>query len=110
MPYRIAGIDVHKKMLAVVVADVDVAGEWCFERRQCGTSPSQLQALAAWLTERDVEEVVMESTALEHFRFSCSKAVAAMPDVVRALVGHEEREGGSHQLAHVIERARTRRA
>jgi transposase len=63
MPYRIAGIDVHKKMLAVVVADVDVAGEWCFERRQCGTSPSQLQALAEWLTERDVEEVVMESTA-----------------------------------------------
>ena len=64
MSYRIAGIDVHKKMLAVVVADVDVAGEWCFERRQCGTSPSQLQALAEWLTERDVEEVVMESTAL----------------------------------------------
>jgi len=63
MPYRIAGIDVHKKMLAVVVADVDVAGDWCFERRQCGTSPSQLQALAEWLTERDVEEVVMESTA-----------------------------------------------
>jgi hypothetical protein len=26
MPYRIAGIDVHKKMLAVVIADVDVAG------------------------------------------------------------------------------------
>ena len=64
MAYRIAGIDIHKKMLAVVVADVDVAGEWCFERRQCGTSPSQLQALAEWLTERDVEEVVMESTAL----------------------------------------------
>jgi transposase len=63
MPYRIAGIDVHKKMLAVVVADVDVAGEWCFEHRQCGTSPSQLQALAEWLTERDVDEVVMESTA-----------------------------------------------
>jgi hypothetical protein len=59
MPYRIAGIDVHKKMLAVVVADVDVAGEWCFERRPCGTSPSQLQALAEWLTERDVDEVVI---------------------------------------------------
>ncbi len=27
--------------------------------------------------------------ALERFRFSCSNAVAAMPDVVRALVGHE---------------------
>jgi hypothetical protein len=26
MPYRIAGIDVHKAMLAVVVADVEVEG------------------------------------------------------------------------------------
>jgi len=25
MPYQIAGIDVHKKMLAVVVADVELA-------------------------------------------------------------------------------------
>ena len=28
MPYRIAGIDVHKRMLAVVVADVAVEGEY----------------------------------------------------------------------------------
>lgn len=63
MPYRIAGVDVHKRMLAVAIADVDVDGDWQFERRQFGTSPSQLQRLAAWLVERDVEEVVMESTA-----------------------------------------------
>ena len=63
MPYRIAGVDVHKRMLAVAVADVDVEGDWRFERRQFGTNPSQLQALAEWLVERDVEEVVMESTA-----------------------------------------------
>lgn len=63
MPYRIAGVDVHKKMLAVAVADVDVDGEWRFERRQFGTSPSQLQALAEWFRAREVDEVVMESTA-----------------------------------------------
>lgn len=63
MPYRIAGIDVHKAMLAVVVADVDVAAEWQFERRQFGATPSQLRLLTAWLIEREVEEVVMESTA-----------------------------------------------
>jgi transposase len=63
MPYRIAGVDVHKKMLAVAVADVDVDGDWCFERQQFGTSPTQLRTLAAWLAERNVEEVVMESTA-----------------------------------------------
>ena len=28
MPYRIAGIDVHKKMLAVAVADVEVDGDF----------------------------------------------------------------------------------
>ena len=63
MPYRIAGIDVHKKMLAVVVADVEVEGDYQFERRKVGTSPVQLRALADWLVEREVEEVVMESTA-----------------------------------------------
>ena len=62
MPYRIAGIDVHKKMLAVAVADVEV-DEYRFDRRQFGTSPSQLRALAEWFVEGEVEEVVMESTA-----------------------------------------------
>ena len=63
MPYRIAGIDVHKRMLAVVVADVSADGEYVFERRLVGTTPEQLRALAAWLVEGEVEEVVMESTA-----------------------------------------------
>ncbi len=63
MAYRIAGIDVHKKMVAVVIADVDVAGPWRFERRQLGTSPTQLRGLADWLVEREVVEIVMESTA-----------------------------------------------
>ena len=63
MPYRIAGIDVHKTMVAVAVADVEVEGDWQFERRRFGASPSQLRLLTAWLVERQVEEVVMESTA-----------------------------------------------
>ena len=32
MPYRIAGIDVHKKMLAVVAADIEVEGDYCVFR------------------------------------------------------------------------------
>jgi hypothetical protein len=63
MPYRIAGIDVHKKMLAVVVADVEVDGEFDFERQKAGTTPTELRRLADWLVEHEVEEVVMESTA-----------------------------------------------
>src|ERR1700758_5462411 len=63
MSYRIAGIDVHKKMLAVVMSDVEIASEYQFERRMFGSSPEQLRSLAAWLLEQEVEEVVMESTA-----------------------------------------------
>jgi len=63
MPYRIAGIDVHKKMLAVVVSDVEIESEFLFERRMFGSNPEQLRLLAAWLLEQEAEEVVMESTA-----------------------------------------------
>ena len=63
MSYRIVGIDVHKKMLAVVVAEVAVEGEYQFERRRLSTSPDQLRLLGEWLIQQQAEEVVMESTA-----------------------------------------------
>ncbi len=63
MSYSIAGIDVHKKMLAVVVCDVARSGEFLFERTKFGATASELQRLAEWLLEYDVAEVVMESTA-----------------------------------------------
>ena len=63
MPYRIAAIDVHKKMLAVVTADIAVEGEYDFERRQFSAGPDQLRALTEWLVEQKIQEVVMESTA-----------------------------------------------
>jgi len=53
MPYRIAGIDVHKKMLAVVVADVEVDEEYRFERLKVGTSPAELRALAEGACAQD---------------------------------------------------------
>ena len=63
MAYRIAGIDVHKKKLAIVVADIEVHDDFQFERRWYASNPEQLQRLAEWLIEQQVEEVVMESTA-----------------------------------------------
>ena len=63
MPYQIAGIDVHKKLLAVVITDVEIDGEYRFARRRFGANPSALRALAKWLVEEEVEEVGMESTA-----------------------------------------------
>jgi len=60
--YRIAGIDVHKKMLAVVVARL-VNDELQFERQKFGTTAEHLRLLQQWLAQRKVQEVVMESTA-----------------------------------------------
>jgi transposase len=63
MPYNIAGIDVHKRMLHVVVSDVEVDGEYEFTRQVFASSPQALRSLVAWLVKHQVEEVVMESTA-----------------------------------------------
>ena len=63
MAYTIAGIDVHKRMLAVVVSELAADAEDAFARRTFGSTPAQLRRLAAWLSERQVDEVVMESTA-----------------------------------------------
>ena len=62
MHYKIAGIDVHKKVLMVVVIDATTPEEK-LERRRFGTMPSELRRLSIWLQQRGVEEAVMESTA-----------------------------------------------
>ncbi len=62
MTYKIAGIDIHKKVLMAVVTDA-AAEELTFEGRRFGTTAREREHLAAWLRERGVQEVVMESTA-----------------------------------------------
>jgi len=62
MPCKIAGIDVHKKVLMVVVIDATTPEEKA-ERRRFATMPSELRRLSIWLREQGVEEAVMESTA-----------------------------------------------
>src|SRR2546421_2024591 len=104
MPYRIAGIDVHKKMLAVVVSDVEVEGEYQFERQLFGSSPEQLRSLTAWLLEQEVEEVVMESTAqywkpvwgaLERYwKPMCQKREGACPMSGTLHLAHRNRTAG----------------
>jgi len=68
---------------------VEVEGEYQFERRKFGSNPEHLRLLAEWLLEREVEEVVMESTAqywqpvwgaLERYwRPTCQKREGAGP-------------------------------
>lgn len=58
----VAGIDVHKSVLVVVVGAAGVA-EAQFQRQRFGTSMAQIRQLGVWLKERGVVEVAMESTA-----------------------------------------------
>src|ERR1700738_5340638 len=59
---KMAGIDVHKKVLMVVVVDARMPEEKP-ARRRFVTMPSELLRLLTWLQEQGVEEAVMESTA-----------------------------------------------
>ena len=69
MSYKIAALDIHKKVLMVVVAAVaeevvDTTGAAVeFECRKFGSGASERNHLVSWLQERQVREVVMESTA-----------------------------------------------
>ena len=57
MADKIAGIDVHKKVLMVVVMDARTP-ESKPERRRFATMPSELRRLSRWLEERGVEEAM----------------------------------------------------
>ena len=62
MSYTIAAIDVHKKLLVVVVAEAAEPAR-VLQSRRFGTASSELQKLGCWLEEFHVQEAVMESTA-----------------------------------------------
>lgn len=69
MSYRVAAIDIHKKVLMVVVATAgnevdDPIGEALeFGCRRFGTGHWERAQLVSWLQHHEVQEVVMESTA-----------------------------------------------
>lgn len=69
MAYRVAAIDVHKKVLIAAVATgadevKEPVGEALeFECRRFGAGAQERMHLTAWLQQQGVTEVVMESTA-----------------------------------------------
>jgi transposase len=95
MAYRIAGIDVHKRMLAVVVADVEVVGEFAFARRQFGSTPAELRVVAEWLVEQHAEEVVMESTA-QYWKPVWAALERSWKPLIQQRVGAPRRAGTLH--------------
>ncbi len=62
MSYKIAGIDVHKRLLVVVVAAASEPDR-VLELRRFGTGHAALGELVHWLRDLGVAEAVMESTA-----------------------------------------------
>jgi transposase len=62
MSHRVAGIDVHKRVLMVVILDSKDAG-WKIQRKRFGSLCVDLRLLSEWLRQQGVQEVVMESTA-----------------------------------------------
>lgn len=58
----VAAIDVHKRMLAVVVAELRQE-QIEYRQRKFGTTHGELEQLADWLRQQQVTEVAMESTA-----------------------------------------------
>jgi transposase len=62
MSDKIAGIDVHKKLLVVVIVDADKPDR-PLQSRRFGAGAAELRNLSAWLRDYGVAEAVMESTA-----------------------------------------------
>jgi transposase len=62
MGYMVAGVDIHKKVLMVVVTDASTE-DLRLERFRCGTGAVERELLLAWLQKHEVQELVMESTA-----------------------------------------------
>src|ERR1035438_8248802 len=69
--YKVAGIDVHKKMLAVVITDAAEVGEFRFERRKFGTVAGDLR--------HGDRPFVQQDGAAHDARVACE---AAQPDAV----------------------------
>jgi transposase len=69
MSYKVAAIDIHKRVLMVVVASTaaevaDATGAAVeFEARKFGAGAGQRNQVVSWLQRHQVQEVVMESTA-----------------------------------------------
>lgn len=65
---RCAGLDVHKKTVLACVLTARVGGPAQAETQQFGTMTADLEALAAWLREQQVVDVVKEATGMLHSR------------------------------------------
>jgi hypothetical protein len=109
--YRVAGIDVHKNMLAVVVSDVAATGEWEWERRTFGRLDSELRQLAEWLAKGYFFQTLYRRLMV---RLGHAKAVWAVAHRLCRLVWKIPSQGVTYQEHGaspntIVARQRTRR-
>ena len=59
---RVAGLDIHKKIIVACIRILLADGSWQVEKRSFGTMTSDLLALSDWLMSYGITHVAMEST------------------------------------------------
>ena len=97
MAYRIAGIDVHKKMLAIVIADVAIEGEFLFMSPPGWHEPARpagTRRLASDLRGRGGGDGI-DCAAMASGLYSASLISSYGPDTVSSR-SNEGRNASSH--------------
>src|SRR5450432_4504384 len=107
---RCAGIDVHKKFLAVCVMVGPLEGEPRIEKRRYGTTVSELNDLREWLQSQAVTHVVMESTGsywkpVFNVLEEAVIVYLANPQEVKTRKGHKTDDKDGWWLAHLLHHA-----
>jgi transposase len=104
---RCAGIDVHKKFLAVCAMTGLAHQKPASEVRRFGTSVPELQRLKAWLAEKGCTDVVMESTGsywkpVFNILEGSLKVILANAEQVKALRGKKTDPKDARWLASLL--------
>jgi len=92
--HHCAGMDVHKKFIAVTIATTDFKGVTQYQKSRFSTFNSDLKSCKAWLLKNNCTEVCMESTGkywipiFNILEDSCH-VVVANPKYVKAIKGQK---------------------
>lgn len=89
-----AGMDVHKKFIAVCIATTDFKGVTSYKKKRFGTFNSDLTACRDWLLQNRCTEVCMESTGkywipIFNVLEDHVHVIVANPKYVRAIKGQK---------------------
>lgn len=92
--YNCAGMDVHKKFIAVCIASTDFKGVTTYKKKRFATFNSGLTACRGWLLRHHCSEVCMESTGkywipIFNVLEGHLHVVVANPKYVRAIKGQK---------------------